>query len=400
MSRRTGRYAELLEAARQAAEEVEGRPIDVEARIERVLSRLEEDPQYLLGKIVREPRNVVLEMTLRCNMRCRHCGSAAGKARPDELSLEEWLALVDELTELGARVVTLLGGEPLISEHWEPVARRLADNGVWVNAITNGWTLHLPQVADRVASSALRSLGLSIDGEPREHDDLRQRPGSFSRIEQGIALLQERGFEELSAITCVTRANIPQLPWLHRYLTDHGIKRWRLQICVPEGRMCHSDPVVLQPSDLPALVEFMREYHDKSALSVGAADNVGYFGGCESVTRLRGGRQRFWTGCSAGLQTLGITSDGGVLGCLSFPAQAPWLEGNIRARPLREIWADPDAFAYNRRFSRAQLSGGCAECRYALLCRGGCLSSNIGYTGSIGENPYCLELVQQKETRE
>ncbi len=395
MTRRAGRYSELLEAARKAAAEVDAKPTDLQSRIERLLDRLNEDPEYLRSRVTLEPRNVVLEMTLRCNMRCRHCGSAAGKARPDELDLEGWLQVCDDLAELGSRVVTLLGGEPLISPHWEPVARRLDEHGIWVNAITNGWTLNKPIIADRVAAAPLRSLGLSIDGKPDDHDELRQRPGSFARIDEGIGLLRERGFTELSAITCITRANLPHLPWLHEYLTERGIKRWRLQICVPEGRMCHSDPVVLRPEDLPRLVDFIRDYRHRSELALGAADNVGYFGGCEDVTRYRHGKQRFWTGCSAGLQTLGITSDGGVLGCLSFPAEEPWLEGNLRERPLREIWNDPDAFAYNRRFTRDQLSGACRSCRYALLCRGGCLSSNVGYSGGVGENPYCLEIVDE-----
>lgn len=393
MTRRAGRYSELLEAARQAAAEVDAKPPDLQTRIDRLLDRLDEDPEYLRSRITLEPRNVVLELTLRCNMRCRHCGSAAGKARPDELDLEEWLRLCDDLAELGSRVVTLLGGEPLISPHWEPIARRLHERGIWVNAITNGWTLNKAAIADKVAASPLRSLGLSIDGKPDDHDELRKRPGSFTRIDEGIGMLQERGFDELSAITCITRANLPDLPWLHEFLTERGIKRWRLQICVPEGRMCHADPVVLRPQDLPRLIDFIREYRDRSDLQLGAADNVGYFGGCEDVTRYRQGKQRFWTGCSAGLQTLGITSDGGVLGCLSFPAEPPWLEGNLRERPLREIWNDHEAFPYNRRFTKGQLSGACASCRYALLCRGGCLSSNVGYSGEVGENPYCLEII-------
>ncbi len=395
MTGRAGRYAALLEVARRAAAEVEEHPASLDDRIERMLHRLDGDPRYLLDRISQEPRNVVLELTLRCNMRCRHCGSAAGRARPDELSREEWLELVDHLAALGTKVVTLLGGEPLLSPHWEALADRLQDHGIWVNTITNGWTLHRPAMADRVAASALRSLGLSIDGDQPTHDDLRRRPGSFERIERGIALLQERGFRELSAITCVTRANLDQLPWLHQWLTERGVKRWRLQICVPEGRMCRSDPVVLRPEDLPRLVDFIREWRDKSALRIGTADNVGYFGGCEDVTRARHGTQRFWTGCSAGLQTMGITSDGGVLGCLSFPAEPPWLEGNIRERPLAEIWNDPDAFSYNRRFELEQLAGACRDCRYGRLCRAGCLSSNVGYSGTVGENPYCLEVVNR-----
>ncbi len=35
------------------------------------------------------------ELTLRCNLRCKHCGSSAGAERLDELTLDEALALCD-----------------------------------------------------------------------------------------------------------------------------------------------------------------------------------------------------------------------------------------------------------------------------------------------------------------
>ena len=46
------------------------------------------------------PHNTVWEITFACNMRCLHCGTAAGKIRPEELSTDEALALVDELANI------------------------------------------------------------------------------------------------------------------------------------------------------------------------------------------------------------------------------------------------------------------------------------------------------------
>jgi radical SAM protein with 4Fe4S-binding SPASM domain len=396
MTRPVGHLDALCEAAADAAERLDERPRDLQGRIDRLLERLAGDPQYFLSRVPLEPRNAILELTLGCNMRCRHCGSDAGRPRPNELSVEEWLVVCDDLADLGARVVTLLGGEPLLSPHWPTLARRLADRGIRVNAVTNGWTLDRPETAELLAASALGSLGLSIDGRPEDHDALRGRPGSFARMERGIERLQGRGYTELSCVTCVTRDNLDHLPWLHGFLEGHGLKRWRLQVCVPGIRLAREDAVVLRPADLPRLVEFVREYRERGAIRVGVADNVGYYAGCEEQLRDREGRRGFWTGCSAGLQTVGITSDGGVLGCLSFPAEAPWLAGNVRERRLPEIWRDPHAFAFQRRFERSQLAGACADCRYGPLCRSGCRSSNLGYTGVLGDNPYCLERLGAK----
>src|SRR5712671_4515982 len=40
------------------------------------------------------PIYAVWEITLACDLACRHCGSRAGRARPDELSTEACLDLV------------------------------------------------------------------------------------------------------------------------------------------------------------------------------------------------------------------------------------------------------------------------------------------------------------------
>src|SRR5262245_6754271 len=59
-------------------------------------------PQFLM---------VVWELTLRCNLACKHCGSRAGKARSNELTTAEALEVVRQLGELRVREVALIGGE-------------------------------------------------------------------------------------------------------------------------------------------------------------------------------------------------------------------------------------------------------------------------------------------------
>ena len=64
------------------------------------------------------PAHCVWELTLRCNMRCLHCGSRAGRARADELSVEECFRVGDDLAALGCRQVTFIGGEVFLYPGW------------------------------------------------------------------------------------------------------------------------------------------------------------------------------------------------------------------------------------------------------------------------------------------
>ena len=59
------------------------------------------------------PLIVGWELTLLCNLRCRHCGSSAALPRPNEtISLDESLALCDQFPALLVHEVDFTGGEP------------------------------------------------------------------------------------------------------------------------------------------------------------------------------------------------------------------------------------------------------------------------------------------------
>ncbi|HVI02179.1 MAG TPA: radical SAM protein, partial [Enhygromyxa sp.] len=71
------------------------------------------------------PVYAVWEITLRCDLACRHCGSRAGRARADELSTAEALAMVAQLAGLGVEEVTIIGGEAYLRDDWPILARAL-----------------------------------------------------------------------------------------------------------------------------------------------------------------------------------------------------------------------------------------------------------------------------------
>jgi len=147
---------------------------------------------------------------------------------------------------------------------------------------------------------------------------------------------------------------------------------------------------------MPLLADLSQQKGIKTMLS----DSVGYYGPFDRV--LRGGkllsRRSTWRGCQAGLRVIGIEADGGVKGCLSMQAPRPrgadtasdsFREGNLHTQSLAEIWGNPEAFAYNRRFQLSALKGTCAKCRFAAVCRGGarCVAAATGNT--LAENAYC-----------
>lgn len=358
------------------------------------------------------PRVCVWELTLACNLRCVHCGSVAGRPRVGELSLERCLKLVDELHALGCELVTLSGGEPTLKRGWDVIARAIADRGMWVNMVTNGVTRsdrHTVDIAERALAAGMCNVGVSLDGPPQIHDRIRG-PGTFLRTFKTIKTFTSMGLP-VGVLTTINRWNLPHLDTTRRLARDAGATQWRVQLAKPMGRLAgHSghggvipgDDFVLAPNDLRELIPElarMASLAESDRIKVQVGDSIGYFGPHDAILRGRrwDGRPQCWRGCQAGLSAIGIEADGTVKGCLSLQARRgevdPFAEGNVRDHPLPEIWRAPNAFAYNRQHTRAQLTGPCARCVHAEQCRGGARCVSAAALDSLTEDPYCWFLV-------
>jgi len=331
-----------------------------------------------------------VELTLACNMRCRHCGAGAGRPRPDELSLDELDTFFEALAALGGQEVCLLGGEPLLHPALEEAVRRAAAHDLDVVLITNGFLVD-PERARRLAGlPRLSRIGVSLDGaSPVVHDSLRRTKGAFVRAWAALRLLRDAGLEA-GAITTVSRRNLGELPALRDLLRGEQLS-WQLQIASGHGgSMDRADLVT--PAEFYRLGRFIdrcRREIPLAELPVAGSHDVGYFSGCLGPT----GELPGWSGCAAGLYTVGVTSDGRVKGCLS--QDDSFVAGSLRERSLAEIWNDPGAFPRNRAFTPALLAGGCAGCVHGSVCRAGCSDVAVSATGSPYDNPYCFFRIEQ-----
>jgi radical SAM protein with 4Fe4S-binding SPASM domain len=348
----------------------------------------------ILKQVGYAPRACVWELTLACNLRCKHCGSIAGSKRDDEMSLEESLGVADQLAALGCRRVTLSGGEPTLNPDWDRIGKRLADHCIKVNLISNGWHWNATHV-ERAKAAGFCGAAFSLDGFQPEHDEFRQQ-GSFDRVLAAIDACVAGGLP-VAVNTTVNKLNQHILRQLRDFIAERGVFSMQVQLATPSGNMGLHRDLVVDPADLvwlvPELAAICR-LNTRKFFAV-AADDIGYYGMPESGLRDDGGELPFWIGCRAGCQVVGIESNSSVKGCLSLPSamhgETRFVEGNLRQRPLAEIWNSDAAFAYNRQWSESQLTGFCRVCRYRDFCRGGCTWTTYCHKGEGGEgNPFCF----------
>jgi len=333
------------------------------------------------------PHSVVWEITFACNMRCLHCGTAAGKKRSDELTTEEGLNLIDELTGLGSQEITLSGGEPLLRKDWPILAERIKQNGAKAYFISNGYAV-TEKTIEEFERIQFTNLGISFDGTEKTHNHIRQRDQSFKRAYNAMKMMGESDKIRFCAITQVSNFNLDEMDEIKQMLHDVNCPQWRIQMTTSTGRMKEHGEFVLTLDKFPGFVDKLLEYKEEGKIDIDVGENIGFYG-CKG-TQLWGGKPYF--GCFAGMRVAGIESDGNVRGCLSMPNT--FNESNIRDSSFTEIWDNPDGFPYNRKFTNRTAEGFCATCKYLPLCRGGCATTSFAATGTRANNPFCMYQVE------
>ena len=124
------------------------------------------------------PRNAFgsIDITSRCNLRCRHCYYFAGPEEdlPHELDADQWVTRLEELKRTSGRFpffsCTWVGGDPLIRKN---VIERCKPFFRYNTIVTNG-TIPLPDWPDV-------NWYVSIDGDEEVHEHVRDRDKLFRR---------------------------------------------------------------------------------------------------------------------------------------------------------------------------------------------------------------------------
>ncbi len=132
------------------------------------------------------PREVIIEPTDRCNMRCRMCFYANDHFRPeDEMSFDEIAYCIAKLPASIKRC-TLIGGEPLIHPHIVGIVGLLAERNISVGISTNGYLLK-PEMSNSLAALGnVDKIGVSLDGPADVHNEVRGPNNAFQRTMENL----------------------------------------------------------------------------------------------------------------------------------------------------------------------------------------------------------------------
>jgi MoaA/NifB/PqqE/SkfB family radical SAM enzyme len=304
------------------------------------------DSQPAMRRTVPElPAEVYLEVTNRCNLRCRTCPQFTGMAESAaDLTLKQVRLIVDQLPAVQRAVLHGIG-EPSLNEELPAIITYLKARGAYVLFNSNGLALNGRRMR-RIVAAAPDEIRISLDAATRATYIAVRGVDGLPRILRNLrALVAYRTSTEAKApaLSCwmtLLRENVAEASALVQLAHDAGIEEVYIQRLVfTGGALATAEHSLFGAADADQLADLLEAERLARRLGVRLrgsdeaqpAEHVAHGGAGPAYQR-----------CLRPWRLVYVTAQGNVLPCCIAPFAAHRYEniilGNAFAEPMAAIW--------------------------------------------------------------
>jgi SynChlorMet cassette radical SAM/SPASM protein ScmE len=342
-------------------------------------------------KVMATPRNVEVEVTAGCNLRCRYCYFFDNPAvQYHDLPRDEWLRFFDELGRCAVMSITVQGGEPFARKDLPSLLEGIVRNRMRYSILSNG-TLVDDDIAAFIAGTGRCDyVQVSVDGSGAETHDACRGNGSFERVIRGIRTLQRHRVSVAVRVT-IHRYNVRDLErTAHLLLEDLGLPAFSTNSAGYLGS-CRLDAehVMLTTEErqiaMETLLRLSENYDGRIAALAGPLAEARRWRLMESA-RLQGAAPfpegGYLTGCGCPSNRIAVRADGAIVPCSML---AHMELGRINRDSFREVWQHSPELNRLRRRHTIPLTDFdlCRGCPYTPYCTGNCPGLAYTMTGLV-----------------
>ncbi len=347
------------------------------------------------------------ETTTGCNLACIHCRrlEVSEELSRLDLSTEQSLAMIRSLPETGRPILVFSGGEPLKRPDIFELAAAATAVGLPTALATNG-TLVDAAVAEKIVAAGFRRVSISFDGPDAPTHDFFRGPGAFEKSIAGFKALREAGMS-MQINTTIAKHNFRKLDETYRLALDLGADALHAFMLVPVGcGMSLEKSVMLSAEEYEQTLNWVYDRSLEGKLHLKATCAPHYFRIMRQRAKTEGrpmpmrhghggapgghptghgdsDMTAMTKGCLAGQAVCFVSHTGEVFPCGYLPVSS----GNVKEKPLPQIWRDSRIFANLR--GESNLGGKCGCCEFSKVCMG-CRARAFSHTGDyMAEEPNC-----------
>jgi len=337
------------------------------------------------------PREIDVEITSRCNLRCKYCYYFENpNVEYLDLPTEDWITFFDELGSIGIMEVVLTGGEPFSRPDLKTIIDTIVLNRMRFSILSNGGLI-TDEIIEYISKTGrCNSIQISLDGSCGEIHDLSRGNGSFEGAMRGLRILLANSIKVDVRFT-ITHFNVDDIENFTSFILDDiGLPSFSTNAASYFG-ICRNSgqEIMLNRNDrskaMKTLLFLNRKYEGRILAAAGpladalsfARMQKAYDDGCPPF--FEGGSL---TACGCFNSKLSVRSDGTITPC----SMLPHLElGHINSDKIIDIWQNSKKLSFIRERKKIPLNNFplCQECKFINYCTGGCPGSAYNYTKEV-----------------
>ncbi len=305
-----------------------------------------------------------------CNCRCVMCDIWKDNKNLKQLTEQDISGLLDSLRKFGTQQVAMSGGEALLNANFFKLCAILKKEKIKITLLSTG--LSVKKNAEQLLQ-LIDEIIVSLDGDEPLHDAIRNVPGAFNKLKEGVEYIKSinPGYR-ITARTVIHRLNfrnweaiineaktmgIDQVSFLPADVSSHAFNR---QMAWEEPKQ---HEILISEKELPELQEVInRIIGDK-------ADFISGFIG-ESTEKIQQIYQYYsafyalnpfpYKKCNAPWVSTVIEADGSVRPCFFHETI-----GNIRDSSLANILNSKEAISFRKTLDMS-VNPTCVKCVCSL----------------------------------
>ena len=310
---------------------------------------------------------VILMPHSACNCKCVMCDIWKGNQHVKQLTKKDIEALLCTLKKFETRQVVMSGGEALLNSNFFAFCEILRKEKINVSLLSTG--LLLKKNADALLKW-VDNIIVSLDGNEEIHNQIRNIPGAFRIMQEGINQIHSHNPQyKIRGRTVIHRQNFRYWPAIIQSAMDLGLDQISFLPADVSSQAFNREQVWDQPRQQEILLQESELVELNAIIQKLIRDLEPLFRSrfiAESPAKLQNiysyyaafyGRNPFpYKKCNAPWVSTVVEADGTVRPCFFH---APL--GNIHENALDEILNSPDALSFRRNLNTSS-NGICNKC--------------------------------------
>ena len=317
-----------------------------------------------------------IELTLNCNLRCKHCYIRYEGATDGEMDTGQVKTVLDKLADAGVLYLLMTGGDVLVRRDFKELYLHAKRHGFLITVYTNA-TLVTEELADFFVQSPPRRIEITIYGHTEAtYNDVVHKPFAFDKFRDGVRLLMERNLPVFFK-TMVLKSNAHEFEQIRDWVENELKRPFRYDTIV--NPRLNGDQDVLQ--ERISAEEIVR-------LQYATPDEMDRFERLRDMAAKAPPDSRLFK-CGAGIRTFHVDPRGDMHPCMMWRT-TPYslLTGTI------EGWKK---HVEQLRQAQSPADTGCRSCQNRLAC-GNCAAVSALESGVAGKNlDYYCSINKERE---